>query len=252
MLRDIARAGDKWPVSNTDLEALKAALTAETGGDGPWSARGLSKAAGGKPDLVRDILRGENRNPSADVVVGLARAMKRDLAEFIKGAPPESNPAPTRGKYMMKVTGAVAAGVWLEQTDWPPEEQYEVEVAPLEGGEATLERFLVEVRGFSMDRTIPPGSVLDCVRVQFSDVEPQPGDLVIVERVAHDLTEMTCKRLERGPDGWELHSESTKPEFQEVIKIGDPNRDLHVDNEVRVIGIVLEARQIHRKRRLLN
>jgi SOS-response transcriptional repressor LexA len=101
-----------------------------------------------------------------------------------------------------------------------------------------------------MDKTIPPGSVLDCVRIKFSDVMPEPGDLVIVERHAHDLTEMTCKRLRRGNGGWELHSESTKAEFQEIIPIGDPDPDLHADNEISIIGIVLEARQLHRRRNL--
>jgi SOS-response transcriptional repressor LexA len=240
----------KHLVSKLDLEALQAALRAETKPNGQWSQRGLSLAAGGKADLVRDILRGENRNPSADILVGLARAMKRDLAEFVRGEltpAAASSPAP---KIILKVTGAVAAGVWLEQTDWPPEEQYEVEVAPLEGAEAGLERFLVEMRGFSMDKTIPSGSVLDCVRVPYSDVVPQEGDIVIVERDAHDLTEMTCKRLARGPNGWELRPESTKPEFQEVIPIGDPDPESHADNGVRITGIVLEARQLHRRRRL--
>lgn len=248
ILRAKPRAGDKRGVSTLDLEALKAALRAETGADGKWSARGLSMAAGGKPDLVRDILRGENKNPSADVVVRLAREMKRDLKEFVKGQAPSSA---STARFMMKVTGAVAAGVWLEQTNWTDEEQYEVEVAPLEGREASLDRVLLELRGHSMDKTIPPGSVLDCVRTKYSDIAPEDGDLVIVERHAHDLTEMTVKRLRRGKDGWELHAESTKPEFQEVIKWEPPSPDLYVDNEIQIVAIVLEARQLHRRRRLL-
>lgn len=232
-----------------DLEALQAAIRQETKPSGQWTQRGLSLAAGGKADLVRDIMRGGNRNPSADILVGLARAMKRDLAEFVKGEPPAASARPIT-KIIMKVTGAVAAGVWLEQTDWPPEEQYDVEVAPLEGAEAGLERFLVEMRGYSMDKTIPPGSVLDCIRVPFSAVVPQAGDIVIVERHVHDLTEMTCKRLDRGENGWELRSESSKPEFQEAIPIGDPNPEQHTDNDIRIIGIVIEARQLHRRRRL--
>jgi len=237
-------------VPTVDLEALQAAIREETKPLGPWTQRGLSLAAGGKADLVRDIMRGGNRNPSADILVGLARAMKRDLAEFVRGEPLNTAARAAGNKIILTVTGAVAAGVWLEQTDWPPEEQYEVEVAPLEGAEAGLERFLVEMRGYSMDKTIPPGSVLDCVRVPYSDIVPEPGDLVIAERHVHNLTEMTCKRLARGPDGWELHAESTKPEFQEVIKVGDPDPSLHVDNPIVIIGIVLEARQMHKRRRL--
>lgn len=250
-LRGGPRFPDNVTVETLDLEALLAALTAETKPNGSWSGEGLSKAAGGKRDLVRDLLRGSNKNPSADVVVGLARAMKRDLKEFIKGpAPSPSPPAGSPPTITKKVIGAVAGGVWLEQTQWPEEEQYEVDVPVLHGPEARLERFVVELRGPSMDVTIPPGSILDCIRVPFNNVDYQPGDLVIVERHAHDLTEMTCKRLARGPEGWELHAESTKPRFRdEVIKVGDPDPDQHTDNDVRVIGIVLEARQLHRRRK---
>jgi hypothetical protein len=82
----MARVRDKISVATVDIEALQRALRDVTKPQGPWSARGLSLAAGGKADLVRDILRGENKNPSAETIVGLAREMKRDLAEFVKGS----------------------------------------------------------------------------------------------------------------------------------------------------------------------
>lgn len=148
-------------------------------------------------------------------------------------------------KQYLKVTGAVAAGVWREQTEWPPEEQYLVEVgpSPVRGAE----RFAVRMEGYSMDKTIPPGSDLECLRVGAgSDVEPLPGDLVIVERQAHDLVETTCKRLTRNPDGeWILCAESTKAEFQSEIPLGRPDRALFVDNEVRITGVVIKAHQNH-------
>jgi SOS-response transcriptional repressor LexA len=151
------------------------------------------------------------------------------------------------GEETLKVTGAVAAGIWKEQSDWPEEEQYPLEVgpSPVRG----VERFAVRMEGYSMDKTIPPGSDLECLRVSYGVVEPEPGDLVIVERHAHDLTEMTCKRLDREGDEWVLRSESTKPEFQEVIRIGTPDKEAFIDNEVKVIGIVIKAHQSHFRRR---
>jgi len=232
-------------MSSVDLEALLDALRQETKPVGAWSQRGLSLAAGGKADLVRDLLRGENKNPGPDTVVGLARAMKRDLAEFIIGEVAPADRA-SGSKIWLPVTTAVAAGVWLEHVEWPYEEQYEVEVT--KDPDPTVEQFVVEMRGYSMDRTIQPNSVLECTRVAYGHIEPREGDLVIVERQNHDLTEMTCKRLARGVNGWELRCESTKPEFQEVIEIGEPDVYLHVDNEIRVIGIVEEARQIFGRR----
>ena len=159
--------------------------------------------------------------------------------------PIDPTPEPTGGTWL-EVSGAVAAGIWREQTEWSAEERYKIEVGPSPVPGA--ERFAVQVEGNSMDRTIPPGSVLDCIRVS-ERVTPEAGDLVIVERYAHDLTEMTVKRLQKGEEGWELHPESTRPEFQEVIKLGMANPNYFGDDHVRIIGIVLDARQIHFRRR---
>lgn len=101
-----------------------------------------------------------------------------------------------------------------------------------------------------MDRTIPPGSNLEALRVQFGTIEPQEGDLVIAQRQRHDLIEMTCKRLARDGDGWELRCESTKPEFAEmVIKVGAPDASQVNDDETIIVGIVVNAYQSHFRRR---
>lgn len=157
----------------------------------------------------------------------------------------EAEPAPT--KETLIVSASVAAGVWREHVEWPPEERYPLEVGPSPVPKA--ERFAVRMEGYSMDRTIPPGSDLECLRVQFGAVEPQPGDLVIVERQVHDLTEMTCKRLDIEDGEWVLRGESSKPEFETPIRLGRPDKGVFVDNEVRVVGIVIKAHQNHFRRR---
>lgn len=93
-----------------------------------------------------------------------------------------------------------------------------------------------------MNRTIQPGADLECLRIRFSEISPQPGDLVIVERHRHDLVELTCKRLAMDGDEYVLLSESFEPEFQEPIRIGKPDGDLFTDDEIRVVGIVLSAK----------
>lgn len=240
-LRGASRICDKQRMAIIDIEALQAILTEETKPAGKWSREGLSRESGGKRDLVRDILRGENKNPSADTVVGIMRSLGRDIKEVIKDAPPHQTES--GAKEWLEVSGAVAAGVWREQSDWPPDERYKIEVGPcpIRGAE----RFAVRMEGFSMDKTIPPGADLECLRVAYGTIEPRPGDLVIVERIAHDLTEMTCKRLDLDEDEWILRCESTKPEFQEVIRIGKPDPDAFIDDGVNVIGIVLKHHKNH-------
>lgn len=140
----------------------------------------------------------------------------------------------------VEVTGAVAAGRWLEQTDWPESEQYDVKFGPPPFRGA--KRFGVRMEGQSMNRTIKDGSDLECLWIKFSNIEPRPGDLVIVERKAHDLTEMTCKRLDRDEQGWLLRAESFDPQFDDPIRIGEPSPDTVTDEGIRVVGVVLTAK----------
>lgn len=154
---------------------------------------------------------------------------------------------PTIGQepVWLEVTGRVAAGTWREHHDLPPEERIKIEVNPYPFSRLGVERYALILEGNSMDKIIPPGSVLDCLRPDYDRVTPTAGDLVIVERRRHDLVEMTCKRLARVGDDWELRPESNDPKFQDPIRIKDLRRDASDDEEVRVIGIVLEARQVH-------
>jgi len=143
----------------------------------------------------------------------------------------------------IEVVGTVAAGVWQEQAK--QFDGYKIKVPPSPIGGA--ERFAVEVRGRSMDKTLPPGSILECIKT-LASVPPRDGDLVIVERTAHDLTELTCKRLHVQGDQWVLRAESTLPEFATDIVIGRLDENHHTDAETRVIGIVVRSYQSHLRR----
>jgi SOS-response transcriptional repressor LexA len=152
-------------------------------------------------------------------------------------------------KELLQVKGSVAAGIWRENIEWPSDEWYNIEVGPSPYPGA--ERFAVRMDGYSMDRTIPPGSDIECVRIGFGRIEPQIGDLVIAERTNHDLTEMTCKRLDKDGDDWVLRCESTKSEFKDhVLRIGRPDADSASHEETRIVGIVVNAQQRHFRRRL--
>ena len=232
-----------------DPARLRAVLEEATGPDTKWSARSLSMASTGgrSPNVVRDIMRGKSVNPTLDTILGLARALGKDLSEFVpSGALGASGPRAS-GSDRLKVVGAVAAGIWREQTDWVEEDTYEIEVGPnpVAGGE----RFALRMEGHSMDQIIPPGSDLECLRVTFGVVTPQPGDIVIVQRTRHDLQELTCKRLEFDGQNWVLRAESTRPEFQEPIIIGRPDDGHFGDDETAVIAIVLRSHQTLYKRR---
>ncbi|MEA3264120.1 MAG: S24 family peptidase [Pseudomonadota bacterium] len=230
--------------SLVNIEHLRKVLETATAPGTEWNARSLSLAAtGGKsPHIVREILRGRSNNPTLETLVGLSRALGIDISRLVSGGegvmPRVGGVAPYE---RLQVLGAVAAGVWREQTEWPEEDRYFIEVgpSPVVGGE----RFALRMEGNSMDKLIPPGSDLECLRTIFGEIEPVPGDIVIVQRDRHDMHELTCKRLDHDGKNYILRAESTRPEFQEPIIIGRPDADNFSDDGVQIIGIVLRAHQ---------
>lgn len=225
--------------SRINVPALKKAVIEATATGSGMSRRKLSlDASGGKnPDLVRDLLsRGQDRKVSFETAAGLAKALGRDLSDFLIGE--ALSPA---GPSRIKVMGEVEAGAWREHGEWEDDQVFEIEVTP--SPFAATDRFGLRVVGYSMDRLFLPGTILDCFVPYGPDgLKPEPGDIVIVQRKRGDLVETTCKRLERLPDGsFQLRAESTRLEFQEPIPIGTPCPNYFGDEETRVIGIVNAA-----------
>lgn len=223
---------------------LRKILEEATAPEAKWNSRSLSLAAtGGKnPYMVRDIIKGKSTNPTLDTLVGLARALEMDISQMIPAAASVMHRVGGAGGFeALEVVGAVAAGVWREQTEWAQEDRYSIEVGP--NPFPGSERFALRMEGYSMDKIIPPGSDLECLRVAYGYVEPQPGDIVIVQRDKHDLHELTCKRLDHDGQNFILRAESTRAEFQEPILIGRPDEDHVGDDGITIIAIVLRAHQ---------
>lgn len=227
-----------------NIAFLRKLLEDATAPDAKWNSRSLSMAAtGGKnPYLVRDIIKEKSTNPTLDTLVGLARALEMDISQMIPAATTIMHRVGGSQSFeTLEVVGAVAAGVWREETTWSAEDRYSIEVGP--NPFPGSERFALRMEGYSMDKVIPPGSDLECLRVAYGYVEPQPGDIVIVQRDKHDLHELTCKRLDHDGQNFILRGESTRAEFQEPIVIGRPDEDHVGDNDITIIAIVLRAHQ---------
>jgi|GEM_PF-940306 len=236
-LRDAARKAISERMTTViNMAALKKELIEATGPGKKWSRRALSLAAGMGPDGVRDIISGRSGKPRVETLSGLASALNIPLSRFIV-----VTEEPETDEYTsVQVIGAVAAGVWREQPEWPEEDRYSVPamISPVPGAR----RFGLVVEGYSMDREFPPGTILDCLDAYNGVIAPNPGDLVIVERQSGDLRETTCKELrKRDDDTFELMPLSTRPEFQNAIPIGRPDDGHFADEGVTVIGIVIGA-----------
>lgn len=143
--------------------------------------------------------------------------------------------------------GKVAAGLWLDSTFGEDQAPAFLTIDRF-AGDVDGEIFAVTPEGPSMNLTIPANSTLICRRVAYGLDGAMPGDLVIVERMNHDLRERTCKRLAMEGDEYVLLSESDRPEFKTPIRLGKPDEALHIDDEITVIGVVLRAVQDLRRR----
>lgn len=243
LLRDVARwqtmAGMKKP-DRIDVPKLRRDVLAWLEKNPDETRRGLSLAAsaGRNPDVIRDLFRVDKRMPTYATVAALAEVIGEDVGSYVTGGL-----IATQAETWLTVSGAVVAGVWREQCTWHREDWYQIRVDGLSGtGEIG---FVVE--GRSMDRTLPPGTILRCVDVFHADHPPESGDYVIVEQKRGDLYQVTCKRLNRRFNGeWELICESSLAEFQEPILLGQPfdendNFDPVIDDEIRVKCIVIDA-----------
>jgi Peptidase S24-like len=221
-----------------DLAKLRALIVANTGEGRKMSRRKLSMLASGgrNPDLVRNLMSSASKRPTFETAAGICAALGVEVSTVISGVR-----AVTEADEWMQVCQAVQAGVWREQVEWAPADCFEARVGPpvVEGV-----RYGVVVEGRSMDRKLPPGTILQCVRLIGSGLKPRDGDYVIVERKQGALRELTCKRLSILPDGeYRLLAESTLPEFAEPIPVGKPDREAPDDDnqQIRIVAIAVRA-----------
>ena len=164
------------------------------------------------------------------------------LAEYLKMVEPD----PTRRDPVESVAqipnlGRVAQGVWLEESE---ADGTTVAYDRMRGDPPPTDLFAVTPVGTSMNLRFMPGTHLICRRVPFGIGGFRAGDYVIVKRHAHELHEMTCKRVEIDDEGvyW-LYSESSDPKFAEPWRAGKPDEAHHDDMEISAVGKVIRAVQ---------
>jgi SOS-response transcriptional repressor LexA len=170
---------------------------------------------------VRHI-RSRAHAPKPDTLAKLAKELNTPPAYFLDAATTEGEPiALTR----IFVRGAVQAGAWRQAIEWNGDEWYTV-TAPQDDRFPGVERFGLEVRGTSMDRVYPAGTIVMVVR--FGDIgrTPRSGERVVVLRRSPDSDdyEATLKEYQNDEQGRHiLWPRSDDPEFQTpfILSSGD-------------------------------
>lgn len=154
-----------------------------------------------------------------------------------------------KATYEITNLGKVAQGVWLEETLSSGEECKTVAYDRMQGDPSPDHLFAVTPEGESMNLRFMPGTQLICRRTPFGNGIYNSGDYVIVQRKAHELVELTVKRLEIDDAGqhW-LHSESSDERYKEPWPVGSPSVDHHDDTEIAVVAKVIRAVQDFERR----
>lgn len=165
-----------------------------------------------------------------DSVMTLARVYKVDPAWLALSL---GRPLPGRNTMRaVAVTGDLQAGLWRESFAWDDDRHFDVfvpESRRLRG--ATL--YAAEVRGTSMDRVYPEGTIVVLKRIVAGIEDLEEGKRYHVDREQADgRLESTLKTVRRRADGslW-LQPESSDPAFQQAIRF-DGERGLQVVGRV--------------------
>lgn len=188
-----------------------------------------AKAAGVGANSIYNFLNGESESLSPITYGKLARVENVPVWR-ISGDEPEQ-PSPTS----VWVVGEVRAGAFADAVERDPSLWYAVDV-PVAPRFRKMAKAL-EVRGTSMNRDYPDGSIVIWVDM-LNARPPRNLDHVIVYAHRHDGTiEATVKELRVSEDGrqW-LWPKSHDPAFQQPIDIEQPADDI---SYIEIVGLVV-------------
>lgn len=203
-----------------------------------------ARRAGLKPDYVRDLLREKVKEPSAEKMQALARAlgvsvdflMDEDLDEVMK----RPIGLTLNGTARLPISYEVSAGTWLEVDDIRDEPFGYVEVlVPVQY--SRMRQWAERVRGDSMNKMIPDGSIVHVVDQIDIGTSPAHGDIVVVvrRRAQGGLIERSLKQVEVDAFGMSLWPRSHNPRWDRPLVLADTTAD--DDTEVSIVGKVVMA-----------
>lgn len=174
-------------------------------------------------DFIRDMRR-RGHAPKANKLAALARVLDISPHTLIS-ALEQTATSEGHGQLVsafiepIEVRGFVQGGVWRSALETAPVDRYEIMV-PTKGPYSHLPRYGLEVRGDSMNKLFPNGTVVEVVN--FSDIgrSPETGECVVVIRRDGPKIEATLKLYQCTDDGLVvLWPKSTDPQWQQPIRL---------------------------------
>lgn len=208
------------------------------------SARQISMAVTGRPDLIRHLLKGGQADTRGDNILRLAAAVRTSV-DYLYGlsddmgeppkidllkepvsrkrkAAPVTNRFPVGSRPSLPVRYIVQAGAWIEVD----EEAAKRIVSPPVSADSTFPhatQWLELVRGDSVDLIYPEGTFVHVVNAIEIGYSPRDGDFVVVERLRQQggLRERSLKQVSRKGRKVELWPRSRNPKWNTPLSYGD-------------------------------
>lgn len=194
----------------------------------------FGKRIGVDQSTVGRYERGEQK-PKAEATAMLAELAGQTVGEFLGLRPILNREVIVR---TFPVVGERQAGVWRESVEWDPEDQYEVPAPVMGPGMPGFPLRGYVVRGTSMNRIYPDGTLVFVASTIANGISPKNGNRVLVSRRNRDgLYEATLKEyvVDESGNKW-LWPRSFDPEFQAPVPYKNTTTE-----EVTITGIVMAS-----------
>lgn len=185
-------------------------------------AREINPAVG--VDFIRDMRR-RGHPPRADKLNALAQALHvspLELSSLVDGsASKKTNSLQPIHTTQIEVRGDVQAGVWRDAMEWPRADWYAITV-PLDAAYAGLHRYGLLVKGDSMNKVFPDGSVVVVINLSDLGRMPHTGEIVVAVQRSKTTSdfEATVKAVQVRDNGeMILWPQSTNPDFTVPVRV---------------------------------
>lgn len=217
------------------------------------SPRKASLKAVNSPDFIRHMKTAKNA-PKTDKLLALAKVLSLDLSELtahIEGYEDAffGNAIPYQSDILgqIEVLGSVQAGIFTEALEWDAAKRYHIQIPIDDGYPKETPRYALEVKGESMNRVFPHGSLVSVIDFEVLERPPETGDYVVVMRrdTYGPGFEATIKALQIRDDGSVcLWPQSTDPGFQQPFVLPAPDYDVPACAgcpDIQIKGLVVSS-----------